>query len=96
MHREHAAQLEIRVEHDLRARHPAQAIELRLDQFVPEAQRQHHLRNAAFAQRAQMPLEQGHAAETQQALGHLLVLRLLQTQTAAGCENDGAHSILRL
>jgi hypothetical protein len=40
-----------------------------------------------------MAFEQAHAAELQQALGHLAVVGLLQTQAAAGGEDDGAHSV---
>jgi hypothetical protein len=39
----------------------------------------------------QMPFEQGHAAESQQALGQLLIFWLLQTQAATRGKNDGAH-----
>src|SRR5580692_9480553 len=38
-----------------------------------------------------MPFDQAHAAELQQALGHLPIVGLLQTQAAAGREDDGAH-----
>jgi len=40
-----------------------------------------------------MPLEQRLASEAQKTLGYLLVLRLLETLSPAGGENDGAHSI---
>jgi hypothetical protein len=38
-----------------------------------------------------MPFNQAHAAELQQTLGQLPIVSLLQTQTEAGCEDDGAH-----
>ncbi len=68
------------VEHDLGPRLPSQAIEFGLDQFVAKPERQHDLVDPAVLQHAQMPFEQAHAAEPQQALGQLSALGQLQAQ----------------
>src|SRR3984885_2686840 len=85
VHREHAAQLEARVDHDFRGRRHPHTVNLRLDELALETESQNDLRNAALAQHEQMPLEQGLAAETQKTLGNLLVFRLLQPLPPAGC-----------
>src|SRR5690349_7889220 len=55
------------------------------------AEREHDLVNTRAAQQAQMPLEQADSVETQQSLRQLLIGSLLQTHSASGGENDGAH-----
>ena len=58
-----------------------------------EAEREHDLPDAAF-RNAQMPLEQALSSETQQALGYLLIFRLLETLSPAGGKNDGTHRLV--
>src|ERR1700691_1936541 len=94
MHGEDAAEIETRVQNHLRPRPPIQAVELSLDQFGTEPQRQHDLLDAGGFEHAQVALEQAHAVEAQQALGQLLILGQLQTQTSTRGEDDGAHEIL--
>jgi hypothetical protein len=74
-----------------RLRNKSRTASFDLDPFVAIAECQHDFIDTGVSQYAQMPFEQAHAAELQQALGHLPIVALLQAQTAAGCENDGAH-----
>jgi hypothetical protein len=68
VHREHAAQFEPRIEDDFRTRLPAQPIEFGLDQLVAKPQGKHHVVDADGLEQIQVPLQQAHAAESQQAL----------------------------
>jgi hypothetical protein len=91
MHREHAAQVESGVHHDLGPRPPIETPELLFDELTAKADGKHDVLDDGAPQENKMPLEQAPAAEPQQAFGELTILRLLQTKSATGGENDGTH-----
>jgi hypothetical protein len=91
VHREHTAQVESGVPHDLGPRPPVETRQLLLDELTAKADSEHNVLDTGVPQEKKMPLEQAPAAEPQQAFGKLAILRLLQTKTATGGENDGTH-----